>query len=294
MKKKKFGIIANPTAGRGKTGRILPALEEIIQNSKHDFNFHYTEYPRHATSLAEKLHKEYDAIVAVGGDGTANEVINGLAGTKTPFGLIPEGRGNDFARTINLTGDIQEAVDTLINFKTKTIDLGTIGNRTFLNGIGIGFDGYTNYRSQQKTIIPSAFIYQYMLLTSLLMYQSIPMELHIDGEFVSDKKEFLIAIGNGNYCGGGSNLNPNAQIDDGFLDICLIEDVSRLIIIRNLNKLKDGTIDTMKQVTLKKGKKFTIKSDKNLPTHFDGEVYDPEAKEINISIVPHAATVIYR
>ncbi|MBN2600827.1 MAG: diacylglycerol kinase family lipid kinase [Candidatus Marinimicrobia bacterium] len=292
MNKKKFAVIVNPVAGRGRTAKKLPQLQEIAANSGHQFNFYYTEESYHAARITDKIHREYDAVVAFGGDGTANEVINGLAGTTTPFGIIPEGTGNDFARTINVARNLQRAIDILINYNYRLMDLGTIDDRIFINGVGIGFDGFVNYRSKNVKLLKGSLAYLYAVFSSLALWKCIPVHIEIDDSIIGDSSIYLIAVGNGWSVGGGLKLTPEASIHDGLFDICRVRDIPTWKILLNFAKLKNGTLAEVREVTMTRGKRIRVSSEMPLPIHFDGEVYDPSAREVNISIVPQSAFVI--
>jgi YegS/Rv2252/BmrU family lipid kinase len=288
----RFAIIVNPAAGKGRTIKRLPLLKEITAKSGVRFDYYLTEAPLHATRIADKIHREYDAVVAYGGDGTANEVMNGLAGTPTAFGVIPDGTGNDFARCINMPRTIEKAVRILTEYKTRFMDLGTIGNRIFMNGVGIGFDAYVNLKTKSLKILKGSLAYLYAVLSSLAFWKSLPMEIEIDGCPISTDRSFLLAIGNGWACGGGLKLNPQADIHDSLFDICLIPELPLWKLVVNLGRLKSGTIAEVPEVLTMRCQSIRINSEKPLPVHFDGEIFDAGTNELRIGIVPQSAVVV--
>jgi len=288
----KFAIIVNPYAGKGRTLRRLPRLQEIASKTKARFDYYITKAPLHATRIADKIHKEYDAVVAYGGDGTANEVMNGLAGTTTPFGVIPDGTGNDFSRAINVPRTLEKAVQILAAYKTRLMDLGTIGNRIFMNGVGIGFDAYVNLKTRSLKILRGSLAYLYSVLSSLAFWKSLPMDIEIDGCPISSDRSFLLAIGNGWACGGGLKLNPLADIHDSLFDICLIPEMPVWKLFMNLWRLKDGTIAKVPEVLTMRCQTIRINSENPLPVHFDGEIFSTNTVDLNIGIVPQSAVVI--
>lgn len=292
MKEKRFAVIVNPVAGRGRTVKLLPRLKEVVAQTDQRFDFYYTEAPYHAARITDRIHREYDAVVAFGGDGTANEVVNGLAGTPTPFGVIPEGSGNDFARTIHVSRDIHKAVDLLVKYDYRLMDLGTIGDRVFLNGVGIGFDGFVNYRRKNVKFLKGSLSYLYAVFSSLAMWKSIPVNLEIDGRNIGRSLIYLLAIGNGWSVGGGLKLTPDASIHDSLFDICHVRDIPVWKVLLHFAKLKNGTLERVREVTITRGSRIKVSSDSHLPIHFDGEVYDPKAREVDIGIVPQSAFVI--
>jgi len=292
ISKKRFAVIVNPAAGKGKTMRKLSVLKELAARIQSRFEYFITEKPYHAAHISDRIHKLYDGIIAFGGDGTANEVMNGLAGSDTPMGIIPIGTGNDFARSINVPKSIERALQIIHNYQTRIIDLGTIGERLFMNGVGIGFDGYVNLKSKSVKFFKGSLSYLYGIFSSLAFWKAIPMQIEIDDQLLPTKRSFLFAVGNGWSVGGGLILTPDALLDDQALDICHIADVPVGKILLNFGRLKTGTIGEVREVTLTKAKKIRIKSDYPLPTHFDGEFYQPLARELNIKIVPQSAVVI--
>ncbi|MFA4838472.1 MAG: diacylglycerol kinase family protein [Candidatus Neomarinimicrobiota bacterium] len=224
--KRKYAIIVNPTAGRGKTAKVLPHLQEVTRKQDAVFEYYIMEYPFHAP---------------------------------TPFGIIPNGTGNDFAKCIGVSKNVEQAVKTLMQYDCRVMDLGTIGDRLFLNGVGIGFDGYVNYRSKSTRLFRGVLSYYITVLTSLARWRAIPVQI---------------------------------EIDDGSFDICHVRDIPIWKILLNLGRLKTGTLGVVKEVNIQKGKTINVKSEYPLPIHFDGEVYDINAKEVRVSIVPNSAMVI--
>ena len=292
--KKRFCIIVNPKAGKGKTAKKVPVLKDYIETvNEADFDIYFTEYPTHTIKLAEQYAKNYDAVIAMGGDGTINEVMRGMVGSGTVMGIIPEGRGNDFARMIDFNENIKETIDRIIKFQTKKIDVGQIDDRYYMNGVGIGFDGYVNERNFNRKVIKGPASYYCSLLECLIMWKPMHMQITVDGQNIPAESVFLTAVGNGNYCGGGLNLNPYAKIDDRLLDLCVVNNISKLKIIKNLSRLKDGTVDTLDEVQIVKGKEIILRSEDKMPSHYDGEIYHPQNGEVKIKVVEKAIELIY-
>ena len=290
---RKFCIIINPKAGKGKTAKKIPILKDYISTIKDTkFDLYFTEYGSHATELAKTHAPNYDAVIAMGGDGSINEVLRGMVGTETVMGIIPEGRGNDFARVLDFHEDIKETLDKILHFQTKIIDVGKIDDRYFMNGVGIGFDGYVNERNFNRKVIKGPSSYYLSLLECLVLWKPMKMQITVDGNAIPAESVFLTAIGNGNYCGGGLNLNPYAEIDDGFLDLCVVNNISKFKIIKNLSKLKDGTIDSLDEVQIIKAKEIVISCDGKMPSHYDGELYYPKG-EVKLQVVEKAIEIIY-
>ena len=291
---RKFGIIINPVAGRGKPLRLLSKIKQITDKSDDQFDYFKTEYAGNAGQIVSRIYSKYDAIVAFGGDGTANEVIKGVLdnGGEVPVGIIPEGTGNDLARSLEISSNLAKAIKTLTNFNIKKIDIGKINDNIFVNGVGIGYDGYANINTKKRKFLKGKLSYHFTVISSLFSWKSIEFEIKIDEKKLSPGKTFLLAIGNGKACGGGLQLNPKAIVNDGLLDICRINDVSKFKVIRNLPSLKNGTVGEIDVVDVYRGKKILIKSNQKLPIHYDGEIYTNDTKKMELSIIPQAINII--
>jgi len=288
----RYKIIVNPVAGSGKPLRKLDELRHYLNLANLDYDVEFTHEPLEAVNLAQKdVHDGYDVVAAFGGDGTINEVVNGLIGSDVTLGVIPCGSGNDFARSLNISKNIKAAVDVLKKGKTKFIDLGKLNGRYFANGLGIGFDAFVNYQSTLMTNIKGQARYISSIVKSLFQYESVDMEIKYNGT-THLGKTFLIAIGNGFSIGGGFRLTPDALLTDGCFDVCRVDDVGLSTILRHFPKLLNGHIGKVKQVQLGRSPELKVSSEKPLPVHIDGEIYSMGAHEINVQLIPQTLQVI--
>ncbi|NHZ87344.1 MAG: YegS/Rv2252/BmrU family lipid kinase [Planctomycetia bacterium] len=291
-KKKRYLLIVNPIAGNGKTMKVLPQIENILRAKKIEYEFHFTQEPRHATDLVKEIGNKFDIIVAVGGDGTINEVIDGVPDLKIPFGMIPIGTGNDFARSCSIPyNSIEEAIQILLNHDIKNIDVGEVNGRKFVNVLGMGFEGQVNLNGRKIEFIKGAFRYILAIVYTLIAYKRIPMKLTLDRKILDDDI-YMVSIGNGWNVGGGLQLTPKAKLDDGVFDVCYVKEITRWRIVTNFAKLSNGTITDLDEVEMFQAKRIKVESAEFIPIHFDGEMFEEKCKKLNIKIHPKTQPII--
>ncbi|MBU0548906.1 MAG: diacylglycerol kinase family lipid kinase [Candidatus Omnitrophica bacterium] len=288
----KTKLIINPTAGRGRARKAIPRIKEIFRNRKIDFHTSVTDYYNQATHLAKEASLNgFELIIAAGGDGTVNEVVNGMLESKSCLGVIPLGIGNDFARALNMPFELEKACDIICkDFELKTIDAGKINERYFINGIGIGFDAWVARESRwiRRFSFPGC-VYFFAVISTLFKYKTSSLRINFD-DTVLEKKILLVAIGNGKSSGAGFLLTPEAEIDDGLIDVCVVDDISRLKILMHLPRAIKGTLETLPYVKTFKTKKLSIQSRDSLLAHVDGELL--ESCDYQIQVLPKKLKVI--
>lgn len=246
----------------------------------------------HATELVKEIGNRFDVLVSVGGDGTINEVINGVPDFKIPFGMIPIGTGNDFARSCSIPYDsIEEAIQILINHDVKNIDVGEVAGRKFVNVLGMGFEGQTNWNGRKIEFIKGAFRYILAIAYTLIVYKRIPMTLTLDRKKL-EEDIYLVSIGNGWNVGGGLQLTPKAKLDDGLFDVCYVKHISRWRVIKNFSKLTNGRIAELDEIEMYQAKHIKVESSVNVPFHFDGEIFHEKLKKLDIKLHPQAQPII--
>jgi YegS/Rv2252/BmrU family lipid kinase len=280
MKRK---LIFNPAAGKGKAALVWPKIKQIFDASKVNYDFVTTTKRGDGTPLATAaVQAGYDTIVAVGGDGLANEVLNGI-GEKTTFGIIPCGEGNDFLKMFGQTfADVEANCQAIINGKTRKIDIGVINGRLFLNMIGIGFDGEVAERKAQTSKYLSGFYaYLVQIFPLLLTYKPKTVQIKMNG--VQLKADILLlTIGNGRYSGGGFKLTPEAELDDGLFDVCLSKYPGRFTVLTSIAKVPKGEHTKLPFATMFRTATIDISSDQPLAAHVDGEILKECCYQIKI------------
>ncbi len=272
--------------------KALPDIERLLRDRKADYEFHFTKERDHATELVKEVGGDFDVIVSVGGDGTINEIINGMPDLNKPMGILPIGTGNDFARSCSFKiGDLEHAVDTLLAHDVKKVDVGEVNGRRFINVMGLGFEGRANDIGKMLPFLHGTPKYLIAIGGTYLTYKRMPLRLKFN-DLEINEKVFLMSIGNGWNVGGGLQLTPKAIMDDGFFDVCYVQNISRLRILQVFAKLYDGTIEEVAEMEMHKTKALTIESDLPIPAHIDGESFDPVQKEFKVRIIPKAQEII--
>jgi diacylglycerol kinase (ATP) len=279
-------VIVNPAAGAGRTGRLWPRLMGLFQSQGLRFEHDITEAPGHAIELAsEATRKGFETVVAVGGDGTINEIVNGIyaAGgiASTALGIISTGTGGDYIRTVGIPRRYEEACQCLLRPKKITVDLGVAeyeckgrrAERLFVNFAGMGFDAEIVRRTtQQFKSLGSLPSYLLGLFVTLLTYRNRNITLVIDGE-AADWRVCTVIMNNGRYGGGGMNTAPGASLTDGLLDVLIVADLDKPDLLRSLPRIYKGTHLTHPKVSLKRSREIEVSSsDGGIYLQADGEL----------------------
>jgi YegS/Rv2252/BmrU family lipid kinase len=278
-------------------------LKKQFSERKEYFDIHFTEGPGHATELARSATTSF--VVAVGGDGTVNEVANGLIGTEKTLGIIPSGSGNDFIKSLAIQADYTSAVERILAGKAKRIDCAAvrcerreagsaIGNSTeryFVNGVGIGFDAAVAERTTHMQWLSGTMLYLAAVFQTLGKYQSPDFDIKLDADSFTSRN-LLIAIGNGICAGGGFYLTPDARLDDGRLDVCLIEELSVPRILMLMPKVMKGRHTRARGVQMKQAESIVVNAPQPFYVHADGEMVGREINTVEIQIHKQALNVI--
>ena len=286
-----YKFIVNPVAGGGKAAKLFPRIKEFFDSAKAEYDYYFTRGPGDAIEKAARAAEEgFDIVVAVGGDGTANEVLNGIAHSKAVLAAIRGGKGNDFATAVDMPSDIDSACRDLLAAKTRNIDLAKVLNRYFINSVGVGFDATVALRVN-RGVRPfrgvSAYIYAFFL--TLFSYKQVEMEIDF-GNGPREINPLLVAVGIGQNYGGGMRILPDAIQDDGLFDICILDWMDKLSLAYSFPKVFSGSHVKMKQVTMHRTEKVSLKTGEPVPLHMEGEILF--GNEMNFTLEPCGMTVL--
>ena len=301
---RKVKIILNPMADMGNAWRIARDLRSITEQHG-GVDWSGTVYPGHAIELAKQAGEQgYSMVIAMGGDGTVHEVVNGLMQIpeeKRPvLGIVPAGSGNDFAHSINASKTPNEALTCALNGQASAIDLGVMtdehGHREYFdNTLGIGFGAIVTIRSHQLPILRGFLMYLTAVIQTIILdHHPIHMQIESDEQKWEQKVIYLILC-NGPREGGGFLIAPDAKIDDGIFHYAMITDVSRAMMFRIVPEVMKGTHGRFKQVKMGTCKKFSLTANRPLYIHADGEIFTgpgTDLRKVSFEILPNALKVV--
>ena len=284
-------FIVNPSAGKHKN---LKMLEKDIKKIFPQAEIIYTKYAGHAKELAlEAAQKNYETVIAVGGDGTINEVTQGLVNSETALGIIPCGSGNGFARLIKMPlKDNLKCLEIIKQNRIKKIDVGLANNEYFLNVAGFGFDALVAHKfatSKRRGKLP----YFKIGIQEFFAYRPAKYDLNFDDGKTQEITPLCAAFANGTQYGSNFFIAPNAQLDDGLLDMVLIKPTNIFKMLLGLpNFLKDG-LSPIKLTETQKIKGIKITSQAPFFYHIDGEPRECKDAELQISVQPKSLKIIF-
>ncbi|NIM95351.1 MAG: YegS/Rv2252/BmrU family lipid kinase [Anaerolineales bacterium] len=303
---KRYKIIFNPAARAGAARRALPRLKNLLDQAGLRYDIVITEYSRHAESLAKDAASAgYDVVVAAGGDGTANEVINGLMAAKadsadiSALGILCIGRGNDFAFGIDVPIDLEEGCKALKEDHRRVIDLGwVIGGivpegRYFGNCVGVGFDAIGTIEASKLPKMGGFLNYFIAVLKTIFLYYKAPLSTVEYGENTISQPSLLISIMNGQRLGGGFWMAPESSPEDGYFDLCIAHEVSRRRMFRLIPEFIKGTQASQPEVKTGRASRVIIQAHEGtLPTQMDGEIISIDGERLEIKILPKELSVV--
>jgi YegS/Rv2252/BmrU family lipid kinase len=299
-------IIVNPNAGHGMGKKDWSKIEVLLQKYQIPYQHRFTEAKHHAIHIVcEAIQRGFRKFVAVGGDGTMNEIVNGCFTQKycepgdLILAMIMVGTGNDWGKMFGIPASYDEAIKIILANNYRLQDTGVVyyfhgtkrEKRYFINIAGLGFDAVVVRKTnRQKEMGRSGkFLYFWNLLQSLLFYRHTKVEIEIDGKKISDEV-FTISLGIGKYSGGGMMQTPNAIVDDGLFDITVVKRMRKGEIVRNLKMLYDGSILDHPKIEGYTGKDILIDSDPLIHLEADGESLGHSPIEFNI--IPKSINVV--
>ncbi len=307
MKNKRITFVVNPNSANGLTGKEWPHIQARARDRLGSFETRITAGPGDATRLArEAVVSGADIVVCTGGDGTLNEVINGLMDKEGLWrrdlllGYIPRGTGCDLIRTVHIPRDLDRALENICACRSRRIDLGRFtfqdhegrtSSRHFHNVLSFGLGGEVDERVNRTTKVFGGFVsFIWATLISILLYNTKQIRLRIDDIFDEEVTSWNVAVANGQYHGGGMHVAPGASIDDGVFQVTAIGDLSKPAVFWNLPRLYNGTIYEHKKIKRVTGRRIEASSPHKVLLDMDGE--QPGQLPVVIEVLPAALPII--
>jgi diacylglycerol kinase (ATP) len=296
-------VIVNPVAGAYSTRRKWPIISRLLKHIGLPFDFQYTEGVGHAIELARIAASDgYRFLVAVGGDGTVNEVANGILHStntkKTALGIISTGTGSDFIRSVGISRDYTTACSALTSSRRLAIDVGVVEyqkkgqtlQRFFINAAGVGFDAAVAKETER---LPKFFggtvPYIAGLLRTMFVYKNKPIVIRV-GDEVENHRVLNVAVANGGYLGGGMHIAPEAELGDSLLDMVMVGDMGKFELLKELPTVYKGTHVNHPKVRMKKATHVTIESPEMVLVYADGELLGE--CPASFRVVPAALSIV--
>ncbi|MBE6022204.1 MAG: diacylglycerol kinase family lipid kinase [Cellulosilyticum sp.] len=285
-------FVVNPVAGKGKGLEIIKNFESVIQ-SKMPYTIELTRAKGEATDIVRRYTTKEDYIVfAVGGDGTVNEVLNGMVGSGSSLAIIPTGSGNDFVRSIYGRYTIEELLLDLLEGNNQKIDIIQVGERYFLNIASVGLDAEVVYNATQYKklkFIKSSMAYVISLFKTLLGSRGTYAKVTIDGKVTCDEEILLLAVANGSFYGGGIPMVPTAKVNDALADVCLVRELRIRKIMKVLPSVFKGKHIEAKEVEIYRAQEIEIEAKNGCKVNIDGEIMN--ASRVKMRIIPEGIEV---
>lgn len=303
MKPSKTIVIFNPAANKGFAGRLEASLKEELED-RQNLAWHRTTKAGEGREIAQKgVSDGYDRIIAIGGDGTTAEVINGILSSpnkKLPtLGIVPVGSGNDFAGGLGISTNPKAALWRALESKTRAVDIGTLQTNNmsvyyWINVVGIGFDAMVDIHTRSMPVFSGFWLYFFSALKTILQnHNPYQFKGRMDNR-VFEKRFLMLIISNGRREGCGFKIAPRAQLDDGLLDYVGVHEISRLRMLMTLPYFLKGTQERLPYVESGSLKQLEIKTDRPMQIHADGEIiagFNSTTTSLKIGILPSAIQI---
>ena len=286
----KILFIVNPISGTGKQKKLNSILGKTLDYNLFSPTIVHTERAGHATELSREAIGQYDYVVAVGGDGTVNEVVKGLTGSETTMGIIPVGSGNGLARHLNIPMDMDEAIKVINKRLTERIDTVKINDELSVNVSGVGFDAHVAHKfakNGKRGSIP----YVKIAATEFQKYKSEAYKIVADGKPMF-RNAFMISLANSTQFGNNALISPEAKINDGLVDICILSEFPKVEAGAVAARLFNRTMHKSKFIEIIRASKVEIDTNHPIVGHIDGEpvIFNDM---LNIEVQPASLRIIY-
>ncbi|HWC09357.1 MAG TPA: diacylglycerol kinase family protein [Solirubrobacterales bacterium] len=265
-----LAILVNPSSAGGKTLKLLPRVEQALDERRVEFRVQHTKGLEHGTEQALLAVEAGELPVVMSGDGLLGSVGGAMAGSETPLGIIPGGRGNDLARVLGIPTEPEAAVEVILAGQTREIDVGQANDKRFLGIVSVGFDSEANRLANETKFLRGGLVYAYAGVRTLLGWKPARFTIRVDEERTR-LTGYSISVANNSCFGGGMFVAPDARLDDGLFDVVSVGDVGKLRFLSNLPKVFKGTHVEKDEVRVFRAQHLELSASRPFPVYADGE-----------------------
>ena len=286
----RVSVIINPSAGGGRAGRALPGVEQALRSAGFEYHVEPTRSLEHAVELALRAAADQEIVAACGGDGLVGAVAGALRHSDGVLGILPGGRGNDLARVLQIPSDPAVAVGVLKSGHVRLLDLGEVHGRTFVGIASCGFDSEANLIANKTRLVRGNLVYAYGALRALAAWRPATFTVTLEGREPRTIVGYTIAAANSKAYGGGMLMAPGASLDDGLLDVVMVEQVPKRRFLRLLPTVFKGEHVKQPGVHVERTASVEIAADRSFTMYADG---DPIADlPVTVRALPAAVRVL--
>lgn len=283
-------LIVNPSSGSGRGAELLPEVERQLRARRMEFETVITNSLEHGVQEARSAVERGETPVVMSGDGLIGQIGGALTESGAAMGIVPGGRGNDFARVLGIPNEPAEAVALLVEGHTRSIDVGEVNGRRFLCIASIGFESVANRIANETSMLRGGLVYFYAGLRTLASWKPARFSVRLDGDPAVSFEGYSVQVANSRAFGGGFFIAPNAELDDGLFDVVTVGHSSKLEFLRGMPKAKKGKHLDREQVKVLRAAEVEVTADRDFAVYADGEhLADLPAK---LRVLRRALTVI--
>ena len=264
-------LIVNPSSGSGRGAELLPEVERQLRARRLEFGTVITKSLDHGVQEARSASERGETPVVMSGDGLIGQIGGALAESGATMGIVPGGRGNDFARVIGIPDEPAEAVALLAQGNTRSIDVGEVNGRRFLCIASIGFESVANRLANETSMLRGGLVYFYAGLRTLASWKPATFSVRLDGDPAVSFEGYSVQVANSRAFGGGFFIAPNAELDDGLFDVVTVGDSSKLAFLSGMPKAKQGEHLDREQVKVLRAAEVEVTADRDFAVYADGE-----------------------
>jgi len=284
-----FALLVNPASGGGAAPAAVVPVARILRDAGCTVDVTYSPGPAACRDLVREAVGRGDVVVAVGGDGMVASLAGAVVEAGGVLGIVPSGRGNDFARQLGIGGSPDDVAETLLKAEPRRVDVIDVNGRVVVGSVYAGVDSLASELVDRAHRLPRSLQYPYAAVRSIIEFRPSTYDVVVDRE-AHRFEAFTVVVANSGYYGSGMHIAPDAVLDDGTLDVVVIRAASKLSLIRSMPKLYDGTHVELEEVVVLRGREVSVSASNPVPAYGDGERLGP--LPAHASVRPKALQVL--